>query len=350
MQDVDVVAQQKIYPHRAVRGTQAILEEGLNAALKDTGVRWKSVRCLDNLLEEERTLGCGSFGSVTQRRWLPDCAPSTSGGKETAAVKELERDAFMSSRRALSRILFEVAACASFNHPNIVRLQAVFLDSEMLYLVMDLCEGRVLSKCVGEGGLAKRVARELGSALKYLHDNGVLHRDVKPENVVFGPEGVKLLDFSFAKYVGQAVGDTVPSTPSCLTLRAAPFEAVVRYAAFADRRAATVDVPPSQLAKQDVYGMGLCILTLLAPPATRSHEGLLFNAKGGIDDIAKAKKEKPGFVEGDWEENGGQVPRLARDWVACTMDPDPDCRWSVNDALEHPWLCDRPVLGPVPVR
>eukprot|EP00756_Hemistasia_phaeocysticola_P065684 Hpha_TRINITY_DN8725_c0_g1::TRINITY_DN8725_c0_g1_i1::g.45328::m.45328 len=205
-------------------------------------------------------------------------------------------------------------------------------------MVMEFCQGKVLSKCEGEAGLAKRVGRELGDAVLYLHDKGVVHRDVKPDNVVWGPEGVKLLDFSFAKYVGEAVGGCVPSTPGCLTLRAAPFEAVMRYATHADRRGAIVDVSASHLAKQDIYGLGLCILTLLASPATRAREGLLFNAKGGVEELTRAKRSKPEFVDADWEENGGEVTALAREWVACTMHPDPDERLSASEALEHAWL------------
>jgi eukaryotic-like serine/threonine-protein kinase len=89
------------------------------------------------------------------------------------------------------------------DHPNIVRVLAPQKKSR-LYLVMEYAEGKSLRAVQSEKGKflvdeAIDIGKQIGNALVYLHAHGVVHRDLKPDNVLLGPDGqIKLLDFGIA--------------------------------------------------------------------------------------------------------------------------------------------------------
>jgi serine/threonine-protein kinase len=96
------------------------------------------------------------------------------------------------------------------DHPGIVRVHELAVDSGRVALIMELVEGRPLSQMIGtETGpipwpRAEPLFRQLVSAVGYAHDHGVIHRDLKPENIIIGPDGqLKVLDFGIAKDVSS---------------------------------------------------------------------------------------------------------------------------------------------------
>lgn len=112
-----------------------------------------------------------------------------------AGANELQRKRFLTECRALARL----------GHPNIVRVHDVGLLDGTPYMVMDLVHGETLQDRVDHTGpLGQREVATLGSklarALQHAHDQGVLHRDVKPANVIQTPNGEPLLtDFGLAR-------------------------------------------------------------------------------------------------------------------------------------------------------
>merc|ERR1711871_933692 len=95
------------------------------------------------------------------------------------------------------------------DHPNIVRLREVFFGRRELYLIMDLCTGGELFDLVNLSNdhrteqCATRFLNEMFSAVRYLHKNGVVHRDLKLENWLFESHSglnLKLIDFGLAKH------------------------------------------------------------------------------------------------------------------------------------------------------
>jgi serine/threonine protein kinase len=134
-------------------------------------------------------------------------------------------------RQALfERMRQEARAAAALEHPNMVTLHDMGEEDPYgLYLVFEFVEGPTLREELGETGLAlhevPRLARELGDALTAAHEAGVIHRDVKPENVMLSRHGAKLTDFGIARLpdstltrAGSILGTPAYSAPEALAL------------------------------------------------------------------------------------------------------------------------------------
>lgn len=146
-------------------------------------------------------LGEGGMGEVYR-------ATDTRLGREVA-VKVLPAAVARDPER-LARFKREARVLASLNHPNIATIFGVEDEA----LVMELIEGDTLSERIKRGAIpveeSVRIAQEIGAALEYAHQRGVIHRDLKPANVK-AAERVKVLDFGLAKMqevVADAGGDT----------------------------------------------------------------------------------------------------------------------------------------------
>ena len=158
----------------------------------------------------QRRLGAGAFGTV----WLA----RDERLERDVAVKILPRERVMSGR--FER---EARAAARLSHPAIVTLYEAAVDDEGAYLVSELVRGATLDTLLEHGQLSDRdivaIGLALCDALQHAHDHGVVHRDVKPSNVLV-PEAppssaqvAKLTDFGVARVVG---GDALTHTGDVL--------------------------------------------------------------------------------------------------------------------------------------
>jgi serine/threonine protein kinase len=155
----------------------------------------------------ERRIGSGGFG-VVYEAW--------DGRLERAvAVKAIE-----SRGDARRRVLREAQAAARLNHPGIVTLYEMGEEDGNALLVTELVEGTTLAELHRAGTLSDRETGEIGAdlceALDHAHSRGVVHRDVKPQNVLIGEDGeprTKLMDFGVARLADAAAltapGDVV---------------------------------------------------------------------------------------------------------------------------------------------
>jgi eukaryotic-like serine/threonine-protein kinase len=155
----------------------------------------------------ERRIGSGGFG-VVYEAW--------DGRLErNVAVKAIE-----SRGEARRRVLREAQAAARLNHPGIVTLYEMGEEDGNALLVTELVEGDTLAQLSGERALSDREIGEIGAdlceALDHAHARGVVHRDVKPQNVLVGEGGeprAKLMDFGIARLADAAAltapGDVV---------------------------------------------------------------------------------------------------------------------------------------------
>jgi serine/threonine-protein kinase len=121
-----------------------------------------------------------------------------------------------------ARLLSEARAAGAIDHPNVARVLAVDTVDGVPLLAMELVLGRSLRAYVGDRGVSADTKVKwlvaLGCALEAAHAGGIVHRDVKPENVIVGDDGVvKVLDFGLARVVPvidrTAETRTAPSTP-----------------------------------------------------------------------------------------------------------------------------------------
>jgi serine/threonine protein kinase len=152
---------------------------------------------LDRFLIERR-IGSGGFG-VVYEAW--------DGRLErSVAVKAIE-----SRGTARRRVLREAQAAARLNHPGIVTLYEMGEEDGNALLVTEMVEGDTLARLSADGALSDREIGEIGAdlceALDHAHARGVVHRDVKPQNVLIGDDGeprAKLMDFGVARLADGA--------------------------------------------------------------------------------------------------------------------------------------------------
>jgi eukaryotic-like serine/threonine-protein kinase len=156
---------------------------------------------------------------------------------------------------ARQRIRAEARAAAQLWHPNVTNVydygeSTTESDECVPYVVMELLPGRTLSQRLEAGPLpsrsALRICAEVASALAAAHARGLVHRDVKPSNVMLTPTGAKVVDFGLAAVAGQ------PETDEDGEIRGTP-------AYLAPERLACGEVIPAS----DVYALGLLIYRVL---------------------------------------------------------------------------------------
>ena len=125
---------------------------------------------------------------------------------------------FDSHRERLERFEREARAASRLNHPHICTLYDVGETDGVHYLVLEYMEGESLAQRIARGRLsldeALRLGCEIAEALDHAHRHGVVHRDLKPGNVVLTKVGAKVLDFGLARLRKDGAGDILESRAS----------------------------------------------------------------------------------------------------------------------------------------
>ena len=141
--------------------------------------------------------------------------------KRNVAVKIL-RDEFTTDEEFIKRFEAEAQSAARLTHPNIVSIYDVGVENNLYYIVMELIQGKTLKEIIVEerGPLpwkwSVNVAIQIASALEMAHRNNIIHRDIKPHNIIITEDGIaKVTDFGIAKAVSNstitAFGTTIGS-------------------------------------------------------------------------------------------------------------------------------------------
>ena len=123
---------------------------------------------------------------------------------------------------AHSRFEREARIVEPLAHPNIARMRGHFPAFRTEFIVMEFCEGVTLAEALVQRGAfsepdARRVLGQLATALVFVHERGVVHRDLKPGNIMLSPDGrVKLMDFGLAKEERRATDETATQTGTVL--------------------------------------------------------------------------------------------------------------------------------------
>lgn len=156
-------------------------------------------RALEDRYEVEGLLGRGGMAVV--------CLARDDKHRRQVAIKVLRPE--LAAVLGAERFLREIEIAAGLNHPNILGLHDSGEADGLLYFVMPYVEGDSLrDRLAREGPMpvedATRVVREVGSALSFAHGLGLVHRDVKPENILFQAGHALVCDFGIAKAASEA--------------------------------------------------------------------------------------------------------------------------------------------------
>src|SRR5437762_9422858 len=159
-----------------------------------------------------KRIGTGGMGEVY-------LATDMTAGRKAALKLLPER--FTGDAERLKRFQQEARAVVGLNHPNILTVYEIGEDHSTHYIASELIEGETLRQRLTRGRMelseAVDVAIQVASALAAAHENGIVHRDINPGNMMLRPDGyVKVLDFGIAKLAEQEAPATMPKDEALL--------------------------------------------------------------------------------------------------------------------------------------
>jgi serine/threonine protein kinase len=112
-----------------------------------------------------------------------------------------------------ARFLREARTAAQLNHPNIATIYTVDEEGSVMYIAMELVEGTSLAAMITARALSIpetiRIGAQTAEALAAAHAKSIVHRDIKPDNIIVLRRGVKVLDFGIAKHIGPSADDSL---------------------------------------------------------------------------------------------------------------------------------------------
>lgn len=222
------------------------------------------------------------------------------------AVKIL-KDEFTTDVDFIKRFNSEAQSAASLSHPNIVSIYDVGHEEEdnLYYIVMELIKGKTLKQIITKDEKlswkwALNISIQIASALEVAHKNGIVHRDIKPHNIIITEDGVaKVMDFGIAKAVSNstmtAFGTTIGS---------------VHYFSPEQAKGSATD------ARSDIYSLGVVMYEMLTGKVP-------FDADTPVSIALKHMQEEPKAAI-DVNPN---IPTAVNDIVMKAMKKEPDERY-----------------------
>lgn len=225
----------------------------------------------------------------------------------TPVVFKLLRPDQSESSRARDAIAHEAATLAALAHPGIVRMFDARIDGPQPYLVLEFLDGPRLSTLVRKYGPLTHeqlvpLALEIGSALAYLHHVGLVHLDVKPQNLIMGAPP-RLIDLSIARPLPELAGLRGPLGTDAYMAPEQCLDEELRLAGTAT----------------DVWGLG----------------ATLYEAANGFRPF---RKRPPGEPHPQLSESPlpfhPRVPAVVRDAISGCLRPDPAGRPSIADLMD----------------
>ncbi|MEJ2085362.1 MAG: protein kinase, partial [Acidobacteriota bacterium] len=240
----------------------------------------------------------------------------------------------------LSRFEREAKVLAALVHPNIVTIFSVEKSGGVLFLTMELVEGRTLSQLISKGGMPIarffELAIPLADALAAAHERGIIHRDLKPGNVMVSDDGrVKILDFGLAKLkreelsVDSSQMQTEPLTEPGLVVGTLSY------------------MSPEQLegkdldARSDIFSLGCLMYEMLAGRRP-------FRGDSTAGRLAALLRDEPPPLTGYNPTVAGLIERCLRKDVNQRIQSAAELKSALEAALESPTEPDQPSVAVFP--
>jgi len=226
------------------------------------------------------------------------------------AVKIL-RSEFTDDEEFVKRFRVEAQAAASLNHPNIVSIYDVGKQDDIQYIVMELIDGITLKEYISRKGAlpwkeAIGIAIQICSALEHAHRNYIVHRDIKPHNIMITKDGIaKVTDFGIARAVTSATITMVGSTIGS-----------VHYFSPEQARGGFIDE------KSDLYSLGITIYEMVTGKVPFDGESPVAIALKHIQE----KPEKPIDIN-------PKIPKGVNDLIIKAMKKDQNLRYQTASEM-----------------
>ncbi|WP_294539941.1 Stk1 family PASTA domain-containing Ser/Thr kinase [uncultured Gemmiger sp.] len=260
---------------------------------------------LDGRYLIESLIGVGGMANVYKGRDIRT-------GNEIA-VKVLKEE-FLGNEELVRRFKNESKAISILDHPNIVKVYDVSVTDQLQYIVMEYIDGITLKEYLKQRGGAltwKEVvhfATQVLSALEHAHSKGIVHRDVKPQNIMLQADGsIKMMDFGIARFSraqSQTISDKAIGS--------------VHYISPEQAKGDRTD------ARTDIYSVGVMLYEMLSGR-------LPFDGTGTVSIAIMQISEKPKPLA----EVAPNVPEGLRQITEKAMEKDPDARYqSAAEMLE----------------
>eukprot|EP00111_Clytia_hemisphaerica_P000286 TCONS_00000725-protein len=257
-------------------------------------------------------LGKGSFGTVNE-------AIRIDSG-EKFAVKVINKEKAGSA--AVKLLEREVAIMKKVDHPNIIFLEEVLETQTKMYLVMELCSHGGLEEMLNERKYFLEqdvlvIMQQLADAIAYIHENDIVHRDLKLDNILLAeptdelPFNVKLTDFGLSYTRGGSGSDYMMNQVVGTPIYMAP-EVITNY---------------GYSQQCDIWSLGVILFKLITgnPPFMSFSEEDLFDL---------IKKGELQFSHENWK----NVSPAAKELVEGLMKVDPAHRLTSKEIVSHPWI------------
>ena len=228
-------------------------------------------------LEEEADLlsedEAGSVGELVLGRYRIEAPLGAGGMGEVYLAEDTNLDhkvaiKFLPSyleadEQAKRRLILEAKAAAQLDHPNICRVYEVKEEANRSFIVMQYVDGKTLADRIKDKPLDLREALDVGmqivEALAEAHSHGIVHRDIKPRNVMINTRGqVKVLDFGLVKVVGGTIGGSNADKRSSLLSRPGQRAGTPPYMSPEQASGAAVD------ARCDLFAVGVILYECLS--------------------------------------------------------------------------------------
>jgi len=241
------------------------------------------------------------------------------------ALKILPADVASDPGR-MHRFVQEAKSASGLNHPNIITIYEIDEADSRHFIAMEFVEGETLRERMGAGPLklnqAVKVATQAASALASAHDAGIVHRDIKPDNIMIRRDGiVKVLDFGLAKLVERLPSEFVDSeAPTSIPMKSEPGSVLGTAVYMSPEQARGVPVD----SRTDIFSLGVVIYEMVA-------RSLPFKGADTLEILASILSDKEPLPIARYEPNA--PPELER-IVEKTLAKERDERYQSARELE----------------